>query len=68
MEFDYTTLPERAGYDAIAVDALGKPGAPGAPKEGFDAIPMWVADMNFLAPSCITDAMAERLKDRKSVV
>ena len=62
MEFDYTTLPERAGYDAIAVDALGKPGAPGAPKEGFDAIPMWVADMNFLAPSCITDAMAERLK------
>jgi cystathionine beta-lyase len=62
MEFDYTTLPERAGYDAIAVDALGKPGAPGAPKGGFDAIPMWVADMNFLAPSCVTDAMAERLK------
>ena len=62
MEFDYTTLPERAGFDAIAVDALGEEGAPGAPKEGFDAIPMWVADMNFNAPSCITDAIAERLK------
>lgn len=60
MEFDFTTLPERAGMDAIAVDALGEPGAPGAPKEGFDAIPMWVADMNFKAPSCITDAIIRR--------
>ena len=38
---------ERHGQDAVAVDGLGAPGAPEAPQEGFDAIPMWVADMNF---------------------
>ena len=40
---------ERHGKDAIAVDGLGTmPGfAPDPPKEGFDIIPMWVADMNF---------------------
>ncbi len=40
---------DRHGKDAIAVDGLGKnPGfAPEPPKDGFDVIPMWVADMNF---------------------
>lgn len=48
MKYDFTSIMDRRGKDAIAVDALGAPGfAPGAPKEGFDAIPMWVADMNF---------------------
>ena len=47
MKYDFTSIMDRRGKDAIAVDALGAPGfAPGAPKEGFDAIPMWVADMN----------------------
>ena len=51
MKYDFTTLPERRGHDALALDAIGKPDGfiPGAPKEGFSAIPMWVADMNFLA-------------------
>ncbi|MCH4265554.1 MAG: aminotransferase class I/II-fold pyridoxal phosphate-dependent enzyme [Solobacterium sp.] len=45
---------DRHGKDAIAVDGLGAmPGfTPDKPKEGFDAIPMWVADMNF--PCCPT--------------
>lgn len=60
MDFDFTTIPDRKGHDAIAVDALGLPNCPGAPKDGFDPIPMWVADMNFKAPSCITDAIIER--------
>lgn len=47
MTYDFTTIMERHGKDAMAVDALGLPGFPGAPKEGFDAIPMWVADMKF---------------------
>ena len=64
MEFDYTTLPERAGYDAIAVDALGKPGAPGAPKGGFDAIPMWVADMDFSAPPADAHFFPLRFEER----
>ncbi len=40
--------------DAIAVDGVGTmPGfAPAKPKDGFDVIPMWVADMNF--PTCPT--------------
>ena len=52
MTFDFTSHIDRYGYDALAVESLGQPGFPGAPKDGFDAIPMWVADMNF--PTCPT--------------
>ena len=54
MNYDFTSILDRHGKDAIAVDGLGAdPGfSPGAPKEGFDVIPMWVADMNF--PTCPT--------------
>ena len=52
MDFDFTSLMDRHGKDAIAVDGVGRPGTPGAPREGFDVIPMWVADMNF--PTCPT--------------
>lgn len=48
MKYDFTTLPDRHGRDSIAVDGLGKGFAPDAPQPGFDAIPMWVADMNFV--------------------
>lgn len=48
MPYDFTTIYDRHGKDALAVEGLGKPGfAPPAPKNGFSAIPMWVADMNF---------------------
>ncbi len=49
MKYDFTTVYDRRGMDALAVDALGQPGgfAPGKPKDGFSVIPMWVADMNF---------------------
>ena len=49
MKYDFTTVYDRRGMDALAVDALGQPGgfAPGNPKDGFSFIPMWVADMNF---------------------
>ena len=47
MPYDFTTIYDRHGKDALAVEGLGKPGfAPPAPKNGFSAIPMWVADMN----------------------
>ena len=54
MNYDFTSILDRHGKDAIAVDGVGTdPGfSPGAPKEGFDVIPMWVADMNF--PTCPT--------------
>ena len=48
MKYDFTTEINRHGKDAMAVDGLGLiPGkAPNPPKEGFDVIPMWIADMS----------------------
>ena len=60
MKYDFTSIIDRHGMDAIAVDCLGQPGFPGAPKEGFDPIPMWGADMNFPACPPITQAIIER--------
>lgn len=63
MKYDFTSIVDRRGMDAIAVDGLGTGGfAPDAPKEGFDAIPMWVADMNFPTVPAIQEAMIERIK------
>ena len=50
MKYDFTSVIDRMGKDALAVEALGQPGFPARPREGFDAIPLWVADMNF--PPC----------------
>lgn len=64
MKYDFTTIMDRKGMDAIAVDGLGmNPGfAPEPPREGFDVIPMWVADMNFPAVPTIPEAIIERTK------
>ena len=63
MTFDFTTLPDRHGHDALAVDDIGAGlgNAPDAPKDGYDAIPMWIADMNFATAPSVTKAVAERL-------
>ncbi len=61
MKFDFTTILDRRGKDALAVDSLGQGWAPDAPKDGFDPIPMWVADMNFPTAPSVCAAMAERL-------
>ena len=64
MTYDFTSIMDRHGKDAIAVDGLGaQPGfAPDPPKEGFDIIPMWVADMNFPTVPTIPEAIIERAK------
>lgn len=62
MKYDFTSIYDRHGKDALAVDALGNGHAPDAPKDGFDAIPMWVADMNFATAPSIVEAISERLK------
>lgn len=64
MKYDFTSIMDRHGKDSIAVDGLGDMAgfAPGLPKEGFDIIPMWVADMNFPAVPTIPEAMIERAK------
>lgn len=56
MTYDFTTIMDRHGKDAIAVD-----NAPGTPKEGFDAIPMWVADMNFATVPTIQEEIIKRV-------
>lgn len=62
MKYDFTSIIDRRGMDAIAVDGLGgMPGfSPAAPKEGFDAIPMWIADMNFATVPTIVEAVQKR--------
>ena len=64
MKYDFTTIMDRRGRDAIAVDMIGQPGgfAPGAPLPGFDPIPMWVADMNFPVVPTIPEAMIQRAR------
>ena len=62
MTFDFTSIIDRTGLDAEAVDSLGTGWAPGKPKAGFDPIPMWVADMNFATAPSIPAAIAKRLQ------
>ena len=65
MKYDFTSILDRTGMDSIAVapdeDPYGI--APvGKIKEGFDLIPMWVADMNFPTAPTICEAIIERAK------
>ena len=62
MKYDFVSKIDRKGKDALAVDGLGiNPGfAPELPKDGFDIIPMWVADMNFPTVPTISEAIIER--------
>jgi cystathionine beta-lyase len=55
MKYDFTSIMDRMGKDAIAVEM-----PPAQPKEGFDVIPMWVADMNFPTCPTIPAAIIER--------
>ena len=60
MKYDFTSILDRTGKDAIAVEHIPIPGA--QVKEGFDRIPMWVADMNFPTVPKIVEAMMERVR------
>ena len=62
MKYDFTSIIDRHGKDALAVDGIGAmPGfAPNPPREGFDVIPMWVADMNFPTVPTIPEAIIAR--------
>ena len=49
MKYDFDSIIDRTGRDAIAVDVIPFEGA--EIKSGFSRIPMWVADMNFATGS-----------------
>ena len=63
MKYDFTTVIDRTGMDAIAIDGI-RPApsgmAPGGPRDGFDVIPMWIADMNFATCPTIPQAVIRR--------
>ena len=64
MKYDFESILDRAGKDAIAVDLpTNQAGAfkDVKRKEGFDVIPMWVADMNFPACPTIAESIIERV-------
>ena len=61
MKYNFTSIIDRRGRDSIAVDLMSGFG-PESPKEGFDIIPMWVADMNFPTVPTIQEAIIERAK------
>ncbi len=67
MKFDFESIIERQGMDALAVDMPAEARNAGEGyfgvkvKVGFDVIPMWVADMNFAAAPGIVQAIRERL-------
>ena len=57
MQYDFSTIMDRHGLDAIAVDAAP---CAGLLREGFDVIPMWIADMNFPTAPSIPRAIISR--------
>ncbi len=71
MKYDFTSIMNRKGQDAIAADLVPFPDDDGRfvmmPEEdvktidNLDKIPMWVADMNFPVLPTITEAVARRL-------
>ena len=60
MKYDFTTIMDRKGKDAIAVDVV--PDLPVKINEGFSVIPMWVADMNFATAPSIQEKVIERMQ------
>lgn len=60
MKYDFTTVIDRHDKDAIAVDWPPFEGA--EVKEGFDKIPMWVADMNFATVPTVQEEMRKRIE------
>ena len=64
MTYDFETIMDRRGKDALAVDAIGAgvewAVVPKKPKDGFSVIPMWVADMNFATVPTIPQEIIKR--------
>ena len=65
MKYDFTSIMDRRGRDALAIDSVGEKvwgNEPEEPQDGFDFIPMWVADMNFPTCPSVTEAIIKRVQ------
>ena len=60
MKYDFTTILERKDQDALALDIIPYEGI--EVEEGFDVIPMWVADMNYPTAPSILESVHSRLE------
>ena len=60
MKYDFTSVIDRKGKDAIAIDIVDL--EPIVVEEGFSPIPMWVADMNYATAPSIVEEIEKRLK------
>ena len=60
MKYDFTSILHRAGHDSLAADVI--PFDDLSVDEGFDPIPMWIADMSFPAAPSITEAIKRRME------
>ena len=66
MQFDFESFVDRSGQDSIAADPsfFYGPESGRHLKEGFDLIPMWVADMAFETAPSVVNAMSKRLEHK----
>ena len=60
MEFDFTTVLDRLGKDALAVDVMPYDNV--QIREGFTKLPMWVADMNFATVPTVQEEIIRRVQ------
>ncbi len=58
-KYDFETVTDRTGLDAIKWEVIPIPNA--TVKEGFSHIPMWVADMDFPTAPCVIAALQARI-------
>ena len=61
MNYDFTSIIDRSGKDALAVEAIDFAGTKLPVREGSTRIPMWVADMNFATAPGIQEAVINRV-------
>ena len=61
MKFDFTTVYDRRGKDALAVECP-PPGMPRDLEPKLPEIPMWVADMSFATVPAVQKSIAGRLE------
>ena len=62
MKYDFTTILDRKGKDAVAVDGMEKISGFVEEDSEFSGIPMWIADMNFPVVPKIQETISKRLQ------
>lgn len=60
MKYDFTTVLDRRGKDSRAADQIPFEGI--TVDEGFDSIPMWIADMSFPTAPPVLEAIYRRME------